>query len=821
MATPLIINVAINDTIGRFQARVFDSIHRAALNRGVTLLVIEGRSLASGYYSENQHNLLYRLLDNDRAQSTVVYGGTIFPFASENAKARFKQWLGSQKAVYVQYKMEGEPCIVLDNYGAQKAIVEHLIEVHGIKKIAYMSGPPGSEEAQDRRRGYIDCLSDNGIPFRPEWIIEGDFREVSAHDNFEQIVSVGQTVEAMAFASDGMALETQKLLKEHAPDLLGRLAVVGFDNCLSSCLVKPQLTTVAIPLDKLCSASIDVSIKLIEGCEDIPLEQSFCGEVIPRESCGCGYQRITALDLHDQDCALRIMENIYSYDIETIFESLTTSLRGLDVRSFYVCIYNSFLSEKGNIPTSCKLIYAFHQGQRAASSLERDFETRIILPDELFHVEEGRVLLMKPMFFGADHFGYTISDATNVRPEGLEAIHRHITALLKTSMMFEEQREISRKLKQAEQLAKEAERYKSNFISTMSHELRTPVVGIIGMINSIISSKDISTLESDLTQAANAADYLLTLVNDIMDATQLESGGLELREEEFCLETLCKSVATIANERASEKNLRFNMALKLLNNDIRVGDSQRLKQVLLNLLSNAVKFTENGFVALEIIEHNNESISFSVKDTGIGMQKNTLDRVKRIFEQENSELSRSYSGLGVGLAISCCIVQLMGGVLDISSEVGEGSLFSFVAKFPRARRTPVGKLEEGLGLPTIMVVDDQPLNRKIISRMLTNLGCEVVIAKDGFDALIKYNEEHPPSFVLMDIQMPRLDGLSATEQMRKAGITTPVIALTANVATGIKGRCLEVGMNEYIVKPVSIERLQELLVRYAVSGSVS
>ena len=303
-----------------------------------------------------------------------------------------------------------------------------------------------------------------------------------------------------------------------------------------------------------------------------------------------------------------------------------------------------------------------------------------------------------------------------------------------------------------------------------------------------------------------------------MDATQLENGSLELREEHFCLNTMCDNIIRIAEEKSSAKNLRFESYIDIGQLSMRLGDPQRLKQVLLNLLSNAVKFTNDGIVTLHIKEYG-EHVEFSVRDTGIGIQPSMIEKIQNIFEQEDSTLSRQYNGLGVGLAISCCIIRLLGGVLNISSSVGMGSKFSF--KIPlrftaQQKSLSNGKLDPSFTNATIMVVDDQPLNLQILDRMLKKLGCEVILAADGFDALLKYNQSSPPHFILMDIQMPILDGLDTTEKMRKAGIVTPIIALTANVVAGMKTKCLESGMNEYVVKPISLPRLIDLINRYCI-----
>ena len=368
-------------------------------------------------------------------------------------------------------------------------------------------------------------------------------------------------------------------------------------------------------------------------------------------------------------------------------------------------------------------------------------------------------------------------------------------------------------LADARRRAENATRAKGDFLAVMSHEIRTPLNSIIGFAD--LLNEDRALCDEQRRQVGliqSAGNMLLTVVNDLLDFSKIEARRIELVPEPFALETLIDNSVSIVRGTAEAKGLDLRVAIDPSLSPYLRGDEDRLRQVLLNLLNNAVKFTAKGFVALSVEkagdERDGERIRFSVSDTGPGVEPQRHKQLFRPFFQADASITRRYGGTGLGLSISKRLIELMGGRIDFESEPGAGSTFWFLVTLPRAAKPDtLGRSAAPSTTASgahILLVEDLPMNQEMAKAMLIRAGHSVDIAGDGEVAVRRVQEERY-DLVLMDIQMPKMDGITATRLIRLlpgAPSKLPILAMTANVLPAQVKEFLAAGMDGHIAKPV-------------------
>jgi len=372
-----------------------------------------------------------------------------------------------------------------------------------------------------------------------------------------------------------------------------------------------------------------------------------------------------------------------------------------------------------------------------------------------------------------------------------------------------ERKNMQNKLAKAQAIAVQAAKSKEVFLANMSHEIRTPLTTIIGMIRMLQKEDLRSDLMSNIKKTATTAEHLLAILNNTIDISKIEDAALELKPQPFDLATLCKDLHGVFSVIAEEKHLPLKLSVDPDIQPVLIGDEIRIRQILFNLLSNAVKFTEKGFVRLsaDVIETTAESqkISIEIKDTGIGMSEAFVKRVFDKYAQEIDGQAPKYNSAGLGMFIAHDLVKLMGSDLMVSSVKGHGTTvhFELVLKnstdklIANTRTLSSGTLQD----IRILLVEDETTNRFLMARTLSNAGALVVEAENGIEA-VDILKMQVFDLILMDIQMPIMDGLSATEQIRnKLKLNTPIIAFTANVFKQDIDKYLSSGMNDYLKKP--------------------
>lgn len=410
-----------------------------------------------------------------------------------------------------------------------------------------------------------------------------------------------------------------------------------------------------------------------------------------------------------------------------------------------------------------------------------------------------------------------------------------LTSLLKTTIRRLDRAkanvlELNRELAERGDHATEASRLKTLFLTNMSHEIRTPINGVLGMTD-LLQRTRLDPQQKRYTDAiSNSSNLLLSLVNTILDISKIEAGRLELEILPFDLRKVMDETRSAFEPLAELRGLQTRWSIDLPSDHFFAGDASRLRQILNNLIGNAIKFTPQGSVAIDVkMQPQNAPsqlrsiVEFTITDTGIGISPAHLSKMFQVFSQADASTSRRFGGSGLGLAISKQLVQLMEGEIEVQSTEGQGTVFRLTLPFAKVSReslrpttappAPFMATPDERRHACVLLAEDNEINEEITTVILKNAGYRVDTVRSGDDVLASV-EKHRYLCIVMDCQMPGMDGYEATRILREHGYDIPIIALTANAFQTDKERCLAVGMNEYLAKPAFSEQLLPILDRF-------
>ncbi len=819
-----------------------------------------------------QYNILGAFLGAESLDGAVVEFGTITSKVSAEAKHNFVKRRGKMPISLLVEGMEGMHSGIFDNRTGIHQLLKHLVEEHGCKRIAFVSGPRENLDAQIRLGAYRDAVLENHLELDDSYIVYGDFT-VDVTEALEDLLQRHPDVEAIMCANDSMAFGIIDYFK-HVGKVVGKdILVCGFDDQPHACIQDPPLTTIKADPRKLSYQAMQA---VIEG-QAIPDAQVVVGtEPVIRESCGCSsvfektsannsdvvretnrilYANRTLLEVEEMnhlffgEIELLMREAIYHQESDEDWKNaLLSSFRRLGYRRTFVFLYEDPIvveSYDKFIPPACFDLIASDDGEKVSTYDfgEKTYSIRNLFKSDIMETSERSELIMIPLFYREEQLGMVLADGPLHLVKFAYQLGSMVSNAIAMIRLLHTNRRLMVELEQASQA-------KSQFLANMSHEIRTPINAIMGMNEMIRRECDkvdeacksggsmnyetsIFKIDEFSKNIGGASNTLLSIVNDILDVSRIESNKLTIIPVEYQLKDMIENIFKQIGFKSRSDEVRLLLDLDQTLPNTLYGDDLRIGQILINLLGNAVKYTHKGEVELSVhghVEGDEVVLSIRVRDTGIGIKQEDIHKLFEKFERIEEKRNRNIEGAGLGMNITVSLLALMDSKLNVESVYGEGSTFSFDLRQPivdATRICDVKEVPETTEAPTkevadysskeVLIVDDNDINRDVLIFMLEDIGIRCDEACDGQEALDKMHKKKY-DLVLIDHMMPIMDGVEALQQWKKEPNYVPgqpaMVVLTANAIVGVEKEYLDAGFDAYLSKPIQPDRLEEVLNRF-------
>ncbi len=535
------------------------------------------------------------------------------------------------------------------------------------------------------------------------------------------------------------------------------------------------------------------------------------------------------LDNHSPELGLARNTSLIqsSMSVITLTEIIKEELPKMGIPGCYLALYE----KQGNrTDSNARLLLALGKNDLLEPDQSPIYPADQLLPDR-FWPSERRFTWQVNTCFDKDYLlGFIIFEMEPLEGSIYQILRFSVSSMIRRMLILEDREQLLQTLKQvngrlqlAIQDANNANQAKSRFLANMSHEIRTPLNAIIGFAEILTSTVDLEEKNCYVKLVIEESEKLMELINQLLDISKIEAGKLKLNNEVFEIRRLLESITSTYAAVAKNKGLEYHCRIDERIPETFSGDSLRLRQILINLIGNAIKFTERGMISVSIepveLTQTQSKLKFWITDTGVGIPPDKQAIIFDVFVQAEDSTTRKFGGTGLGTAISKELVQLMGGEIGVTSEVGRGSTFWFTVVLERpnpiktAFQETAVSAETALSLRepvTILLAEDYPTNRTVAMLHLKNLNCKILCAENGLEAVKKF-AENAVDLVLMDVQMPEMDGYQATRLIRSlpGGKSVPILAMTANAFESDIQKCFNAGMDDVITKPVRKDSFRE------------
>jgi len=692
----------VNDIDVSYSNLVYLMTKKAAEKYDCNLIVYEGRSFNNPSMADSQHQISYSFVDNTRLDGIIITSATIACFISDEEFVEFCKRYEGIPLVSLGIVVPHATSILVDNKPGMKSQVEHLIKDHGFKKIVYISGLPTNTDSVERLEAYCEALRENDIEIDDGLIFYGDFMAQSGYDIIKEIIKNGIEYDAVVCANDEMAFGAIKGIRDlkdaYNLDLTQKGVICGFDDSITSRLVKPSLTTVRQPIEEMCFYAVEAILKKIEGekVEDVVKLPSV---LVKRKSCGC--KNAAEVDfVSDSSLRLvpgqRIHENLQTYSLDELFDCITRTLKLCSIRSCFIFKYcggtllyevDSIFRDDFRLPEDSELIYAYYNDERITiEDSIKYIKTRCIIPDRFFNEDRRFTYLVNPLFFYDEHFGYVCFEVANDDVLNFEPIRGQISNTLNGALMLMERAKMEESLRETERLASLGQ-----LIGGISHNLMTPIMSISGacfgledLVHEYMASiedpsvtvQDHKEIARDMQEWINKLKEYNSYMSNVIatvksQAVQLNSDAIN----EFTIEELVDRVKFIKNNNPQIRKAVLNCKIDIDGKTAIRGDISNLVQIIENLLINAVQSYEgmdnaSNIVDLHILKEEN-MVKCIVRDYGKGIPNEIRDRLFR-----RMVTTKGKNGTGLSLLLSYSTIKgKFGGELWVESKENEGSAF--------------------------------------------------------------------------------------------------------------------------------------------------